>query len=1188
MATKDIKFNVRITLDGKEQLVTLSTPLKEFHKNVDLAENKTQRFSRTLSNLSNGLNSLEKITKGISYINDAIRDIQRVNSIDISLTGLTGKDLSALQSRAKAIATTFGTEYNDVMQAANNLSKAFGLSAQEALKLMQDGFVAGANANGEFVDTLKEYPRYFKEAGISADEFIAITANAAKQGIYSDKGVDTIKEGNLRIREMTTATAAALDAIGISSSAVMQQLQNGTTTTFQVMQQVGAKLAELPASSNKVGTAIADIFGGPGEDAGLEYIKSLATVQTSLADLKDGANTAAKSLQDQVESQRQLNDSTSFFRDILDSMSPAMPYLNMASQVGMSILAIQTLTSTLASLNIVQTVTTYGTLALTAAKRAAVAVYNSVRTAIVAYTMATEVMTAGEIAATIATNVLKFAIRGLLIATGVGAVIAGLSFAIEALMGAADGASDSVDDLSNSQDALSGSTDSAKQAEEQMNATLQQQKAQLSLNIAELKNFKGSKEEEKKKVQEMNNVYGATLGYYQTVQQWYVALVNNSRAYCQQMEKEARMRLLANKIAEGEQKKYDILYNADGTRKKYDNSREEQYEWGEKWIGEGINRRKVFVKTNRHYKETDVDRANNAIAKINRENAALRDQMNTIAGQTVSFKHFTGYSPTAPAATTGTKTGTKTGATTKEKTEEQKLDEQINKLENEYPKASAKRQAAITKEIAKLKDKKEALKLAKAEAERPDPDAAWSESDYADEIAYQKELLSTLDVKSEKYAETSKEIDRLSNELTALKKEASRPSTLYTTADYKAEIEYQEALLETLDIKSDAYAAVSQEIDRLNNEMEQLKNTGGIREIDISTIDTYDKLNTALSYYNTQMGKGNAETRRFAQTQINALNDIKDEWDKTLADISKNPLTIEAEEDPTKWAKGSSTDKRKSYENAQQRASRIQTDVQIGLTDVKTAKKEINDINKQLREMGLKPIEIDLEIKEKKQWEKFFDKTREGWNGIKNVGDGIESIKSTIEGSGDAWEKTTGVISAALEVYDGVRNTMDSVNGIIKLFSGAKAAETAATAASTTADAAASAEAIPAATAEVVANKALTSSVMELAAAKYMLAHAAIPFAGQGIGAAFASAAVATVKGIGAMAFADGGVIYGPTLGLMGEYSGAASNPEVVAPLNKLRTMIEPNTYGGKVEFGIKGRRLYGVLRNEERVRSRR
>ena len=42
---------------------------------------------------------------------------------------------------------------------------------RQALQLVKDGFLAGGDANGEFLDTLKEYPAYFKEAGISADQF---------------------------------------------------------------------------------------------------------------------------------------------------------------------------------------------------------------------------------------------------------------------------------------------------------------------------------------------------------------------------------------------------------------------------------------------------------------------------------------------------------------------------------------------------------------------------------------------------------------------------------------------------------------------------------------------------------------------------------------------------------------------------------------------------------------------------------------------------------------------------------------------------------------------------------------------------------------------------------------------------------------------------------------------------------
>ncbi len=71
--------------------------------------------------------------------------------------------------------------------------------------------------------------------------------------------------------------------------------------------------------------------------------------------------------------------------------------------------------------------------------------------------------------------------------------------------------------------------------------------------------------------------------------------------------------------------------------------------------------------------------------------------------------------------------------------------------------------------------------------------------------------------------------------------------------------------------------------------------------------------------------------------------------------------------------------------------------------------------------------------------------------------------------------------------------------------------------------------------------------------------------------------------------FADGGIAYGPTLGLFGEYAGASNNPEVVAPLDKLRSLINPagGVMAGRVEFVIDGRRLVGVLNNVNRYNER-
>lgn len=103
----------------------------------------------------------------------------------------------------------------------------------------------------------------------------------------------------------------------------------------------------------------------------------------------------------------------------------------------------------------------------------------------------------------------------------------------------------------------------------------------------------------------------------------------------------------------------------------------------------------------------------------------------------------------------------------------------------------------------------------------------------------------------------------------------------------------------------------------------------------------------------------------------------------------------------------------------------------------------------------------------------------------------------------------------------------------------------------------------------------------------------------QGIAAAFKMsfpinlAAAATVVGTVASLFsslpklADGGIAYGNSVVNVGEYAGASGNPEVIAPLSKLREYIQPhesnNALGGEVVFTISGTSLKGVLSNYER-----
>ena len=218
---------------------------------------------------------------------------------------------------------------------------------------------------------------------------------------------------------------------------------------------------------------------------------------------------------------------------------------------------------------------------------------------------------------------------------------------------------------------------------------------------------------------------------------------------------------------------------------------------------------------------------------------------------------------------------------------------------------------------------------------------------------------------------------------------------------------------------------------------------------------------------------------------------------------------------------------------------------------------------------------------------------KSGWGTIKGMASSVDSITEALKGNGSAWQIVCGIVDGFIGLYEGIQ----TVIGIINLLSAASAAHAAtkgveATAEGTEATVRATTAATNAATsaAIITTNKLEAASWKELAAAEYMAAHAYIPFAGFGIAMGFTTAMLAAVTAAGIPMLADGGLASGPTLAMVGEYAGASGNPEVIAPLDKLRGLLaEPAAPidFSKVEFRIKGRELVGILSKEDNLTRR-
>ena len=216
--------------------------------------------------------------------------------------------------------------------------------------------------------------------------------------------------------------------------------------------------------------------------------------------------------------------------------------------------------------------------------------------------------------------------------------------AIGQLTSSSDNAADKVDGLTEAEQR-------AKQAHQQTAQEIAGVRSEMDLNILKLKNFKGSKEEEKKLVGEMNTKYGEAMGYYSTVAQWYTALTKNSKMYCDQMINEITLRNLANEAANLRQQQHDILKDENGKTRTYSTKR--KIKTITHVSGGDPNAPDTTIEEREEVGSSELEKAQAKYNEARRREQAIRKRMQAIVGKSASYVHTEGYSATPPSGTGG-------------------------------------------------------------------------------------------------------------------------------------------------------------------------------------------------------------------------------------------------------------------------------------------------------------------------------------------------------------------------------------------------------------------------------------------------------------------------------------------------------------------------------------------------------
>lgn len=246
---------------------------------------------------------------------DYNKGLMEATRLTREFTGYTGEALETMRNSVAATADTMGKDFKDVLATADNLMSNYHLSGEEAMKVINDGFASGADLSGDMLNKIQQYAPTFHDAGISADQMVAIIQQT-RSGIFSDKGLDIIDMASKKIREMSSGTASSLDAIGISSKQVQQDLAKGTKSTFDVIQEVSTKMKNFGADSQQVGDVLKNVFGKQGAQAGIQLIEQLDTMTTDIEKVKKQTGEWGETQLENIKLHKELNSYLSSMFDM--------------------------------------------------------------------------------------------------------------------------------------------------------------------------------------------------------------------------------------------------------------------------------------------------------------------------------------------------------------------------------------------------------------------------------------------------------------------------------------------------------------------------------------------------------------------------------------------------------------------------------------------------------------------------------------------------------------------------------------------------------------------------------------------------------------------------------------------------------------------------------------------------------
>ncbi|MBW8171790.1 hypothetical protein K0651_01840 [Ornithinimicrobium sp. Arc0846-15] len=235
---------------------------------------------------------------------DTTKAVEAVMSSIEGMTDASSEDLERVTAKALDFAAVFEIDVPRATQVAGQLIKS-GLAkdADEAFDLMTASSQQVPEAlRGDLLDAVDEYGPAFASLGYDGEEAFGLLVAGAEKGAYGiDKTGDAIKEFTIRSTDMSTASVAAYDAIGLNAEDMANKILAGGDSSRQATDDVIEGLLNIEDPAERANAAIA-LFGTPLEDLSVSeipsFLEGMKSTESTLGDVEGAAENMGTTLND--------------------------------------------------------------------------------------------------------------------------------------------------------------------------------------------------------------------------------------------------------------------------------------------------------------------------------------------------------------------------------------------------------------------------------------------------------------------------------------------------------------------------------------------------------------------------------------------------------------------------------------------------------------------------------------------------------------------------------------------------------------------------------------------------------------------------------------------------------------------------------------------------------------------------